>query len=132
MKTEDWETPLSFRYSKEVKGSTIVIVNRMEICQGGPEAGKLTVNGELFCERERFGGPFLLNDTMILIPCFHSGIVSSGFRIVLINLKTKALNIISKQHPVILIDEWIEGCVWFFVSSERINSFREFVRHEEL
>ena len=85
----------------------------MEVCQGGPVVGDLSVNGKIL-EGLRFGGPLLHKDESIILPLFVKKIWNTGFVIVSINLKSLVMNKLSKVFPLAYLSR-VEGLrIYFF------------------
>lgn len=74
----------------ELDGVTLKFSGCMEVCQGGPDACSLAVNGKAVVG-ERFDPSPLLHDGNILIPMRKKGFWKSGY--VLIRLNPSSLKI---------------------------------------
>ena len=101
------EHPTSFQIEKSAGECSVSYQNLMEICQGGPEVGEMSINGSPI-KGCRFGGPFIINGEMIYAPLFKRKFLKSGFVLARINLKTQAVEELSKLLPLIYLSR-VEG-----------------------
>jgi len=81
----------------ELGGQTLEFSDCMEICQGGPEACSLSINGEAIDGR-RFDPSPLVHEGKILIPMRKSGFLRSGYVLVRIDPSSLTIESISKVH----------------------------------
>ena len=51
--------PVYYDNIESSEGKKIAVVGRHEICQGGPQVGKLSIDGEICFSDRSFGGPML-------------------------------------------------------------------------
>lgn len=77
----------------------------IEITQGGPEVGVLSINDKDVLNK-RFGGPILFDSEKLYAPCFVRTFFSIGFKLYEICLETlETKEVSSKIYPMIdLID----------------------------
>ena len=98
-----FENSIDFKSEKERETFSVKYDNLMELCQGGPEIGNVSINGILI-EGYRFGGPMLLTENVVYMPMFKRGLFSSGFVLVKIVLETGDMIEFGKVRPLIYLD----------------------------
>ena len=113
-------TPTSLCIKNTVGRFEVVYSNVMEVCQGGPEIGSLSINGEEIVGR-RFGGPFIARNDVILIPEFKRKFVKSGFVLCVIDLTSGSSTEKSKLLPLIYLDRVEGNKVYFFEDVDRVK-----------
>lgn len=106
------ENPIQFDTEKILNDNKINYSNLIEICQGGPEIGNLSVNGKLI-EKHRFGGPCILSNTDIFVPMYVKSFFYSGFKLAKINIKTLKINILGKSKNLIFLDRIENDKIYF-------------------
>lgn len=80
--------------------------------------GKLLINGnDLF--KYNFGGPFLYNDTLIIIPVYTKGLFFSGFKIAQINLEDCNIQIKGKLNDFIFLQKVENGKIYYCIDLEK-------------
>lgn len=96
------EDPFNFRYDLEINDNIHIKYHSfIEVTQGGPEIGIISINGKDISNK-KFGGPFLYDEKYIYAPCFVKNILSSGFKLCEIKLKNLEVKEISnKIYPVV-------------------------------
>jgi hypothetical protein len=94
----------------------------MEIAQGGPEIGTLSINGKILSPSLRFGGPAIYKDGTIYVPVFIRRFCISGFRICKINSETLDIEIIGKMKALIFLDKIEDDLIYFFEDLDRTKS----------
>ena len=114
------EHPTSFQIEKSINGYSIFYQNLMEICQGGPEVGEISINGDLLAGY-RFGGPLITDEGAIYAPLFKRKFLRTGFVLAKINLATRNVEELSKIMPLIYLSR-IEGDrVYYFTNLDGQN-----------
>ena len=58
----------------------------MEVNQGSPLVGSLSINGQVIIKEQGFGGPLLYFNRKIYIPVFIKRFCVVGFRLAILNL----------------------------------------------
>lgn len=115
------ENPLSFNTDIVLPNNKrILYLKLIEICQGGPEVGILSIN-EKIIEKELFGGPLLYKDDYIYVPCFKRKWFNSGFYIAKINIETLNYTFISDMHPVIDLINIKDDIIYFYKDINQHN-----------
>jgi hypothetical protein len=113
------ETPISFRIKiNSPNGKEIFYSNVYEICQGCPEVGKLSIDGNII-KREVFGGPLLYENGFIYVPCFKRKWFNSGFYLARIDTSTLEVVIISEMYQIIDLIKIENNIIYFYNSLEQ-------------
>ena len=120
-----------FNYSVRLNlpnGKEILYLNRYEICQGCPQVGKLSIDGNII-KKEVFGGPLLYENVFIYIPCFKRKWFNSGFYLTRINTSTLEVSIISEMFQIIDLIK-IENSIIYFYDSLQLLLFKsEYIKN---
>ena len=97
-------SPINFSAKFNFKNDIVEYVDLSEITQGGPEIGKLFINNEPFLKEKNFGGPLLYYGKRhcIILPIYTEFFFNNGFKIIVINLKSKKYKISKKMEKIIL------------------------------
>ena len=66
----------------------------MEVNQGSPLVGSLSINGQVIIKEQGFGGPLLYFNRKIYIPVFIRRFCVVGFRLAILNLDDYQLSIL--------------------------------------
>lgn len=93
----------------------------MEISQGGPEVGKISVNGKLIATF-LFGGPIIYQDNYIYAPVFIRKFFKSGFRIAKINVQNLEVQVLGKYFNLIFLDKIDNQKIYFFLDMDKTIS----------
>ncbi len=107
-----FEDPINFDIKKKVGEIEIVYSALMEITQGGPEVGNISINGKLL--EGRFGGPSIINERYFYAPIQINKIFGAGFRIAIINLENFEMKIIGKIIDLVFIDKVYQNRIYYF------------------
>ncbi len=107
-----FEDPLQFITQKKVGGIEIIYSDLMEISQGGPEVGNLSINGKMV--EGRFGGPSLLNENCMYVPAQVKRFLGTGFKLARINTVTLKVEYLSKVKDLIFLEKIENNRVYFF------------------
>jgi hypothetical protein len=97
-----FENPIEFEINKKFNEFDIRYTNLVEVCQGGPEIGKLTINGISFTDY-LFGGPILFHDNKVYAPVFIKKTFKSGFQLAEIDLTCFEINKMGKIKVLIFL-----------------------------
>jgi len=114
MKSGKFDTPFDFNPSLNIENYHIEYVNLIEVCQGGPLVGQLSINGELI-SYYRFGGPFLYTSDCIYVPA----LIHSAFVLAHIDLKTNDVKLIGGQKGLISLEKMEGNKIYYYDSLER-------------
>lgn len=111
------EDPLNFKSDILLNGNYHIKYHSfMEITQGGPEVGVLSINDNDILNK-RFGGPILFDVEHLYAPCFVRTFFSVGFRLCGINLETlETKKVSSKIYPIIDLIDVTEKGISFYKS----------------
>ena len=75
-----FENPTQFRQHKESGDVIVSYSNLMEISQGGPEIGDLSINGKLIGDY-RFWGPCIVDGEFVYAPVYVKKFFGTGFKL---------------------------------------------------
>jgi len=107
-----FEDPIQFDIKKKVGDVEIAYSNLMEISQGGPEVGNLSINGKML--EGRYGGPAICKDEYLYVPAHVKKFLGTGFKLARINTNTLEVEHLGKTKDLIFLDK-IEGIhIYFF------------------
>lgn len=112
------ESPIGFIIDKNINGHRVKYIDLKEVCQGGPEIGCLLIN-ETQLSSSLFGGPFLCQENKIYLPMYINNFLSSGFKLVTIDLITHEQIILSGLKKMIYLDKIENGIVYFYEDMRR-------------
>lgn len=80
------ETPLDFQEKFLFDNWEVSYLDLMEVNQGSPLVGSLSINGQVIIKEQGFGGPLLYFNRKIYIPVFIRRFCVAGFRLAILNL----------------------------------------------
>ena len=80
------ETPLDFQERFLFDNWEVSYLDLMEVNQGSPLVGSLSINGQVIIKEQGFGGPLLYFNRKIYIPVFIRRFCVVGFRLAILNL----------------------------------------------
>ena len=115
----DIETPLSFQTKKACGSHTVEVRELREICQGGPDVGKMFLNGEWLFDKVFVGGPFVIVDGQLLIPVFVRRLFARGFQFSRVDLGTNQIFPLTDVVDLVWLDEVIGNEAFFFCDMQR-------------
>jgi len=100
-------------YTEE--GYTIKYSNFIEIAQGGPEVGTLTIDGKTVgVKGDYFGGPPFFHQGKMFVPILKKAVLGRHFKICVINLSDRSIKEIGDKEELALISKVDETLVYFF------------------
>jgi hypothetical protein len=106
-----FESPINFETTKKYGSDEIKYFDLFETSQGGPEVGKLNINGIRI--EGNFGGPCIIkNDHLVLTSWVRCWFVYK-FRISIISLKTLKIEYLGNCKNLIYLNK-IEGNIIYF------------------
>ncbi len=112
-----WENPIQFEVKKKSGNVELVYSDLMEISQGGPEVGNLSINGEIV--QGLYGGPALCRSDYVYVPAYVKKILGAGFRLAKIDVATLEVELLGKTKDLIFLDR-VEGSqIYFFEDLDR-------------
>jgi len=110
------ETPMNFK-TKITKDVTLVYSDLMELCQGGPEVGDVTIDNVKI--QGRYGGPVLFDEKYIYIPVYERSFFSSGFKLARVKKTDKSIQIFGKIKNLIYLSNIEDNKIYFFEDVNR-------------
>ena len=119
-----FENPIQFDIKKKVGDVEIIYSHLMEISQGGPEVGSLSINGKTV--EGRYGGPAICKDEYVYIPAHVKKFLRTGFKLTRINVNTLEVEQLSKTQDLIFLDKIDGNRIYFFEDiSKTIHRYYE-------
>lgn len=88
------ETPLDFQEKFLFDNWEVSYLDLMEVNQGSPLVGSLSINGQVIIKEQGFGGPLLYFNRKIYIPVFIRRFCVVGFRLATLNLDNLSIEYI--------------------------------------
>jgi hypothetical protein len=113
-----YESPMFFLTRQTINGLEISYSDLMEVCQGGPEVGILSVNGNPI-PSYRFGGPLLYNNGYLYAPAFDRRWL---FKLAEIDVRTLDVTVRGESQKVIFFDRMENKRLYFFQDMEKTLS----------
>lgn len=113
--------PINFLSEYDINGHKIKYVNFRELGQGGPEVGRIEINGNLYGKSE-YGGPLLQENDKVYIPLLRG----RSFTLTCIDLNTLESKIYNEVTSNILLLKAIEDNVIYFynkLNNENLMSY---------
>ena len=107
-----FEDPIQFDVKKKVGNGEIVYFDLMEISQGGPQVGSLSINGKIV--EGRYGGPIIYDDRYVYAPAHVKKFLGTGFKLSRINMTTLGVEYLSKIKDLIFLDKLEDNRIYFF------------------
>jgi len=120
-----FENPIQFDIRKKVGGVEIAYTDLIEISQGGPEVGTLSVNGKIV--EGHYGGPAICKDEFVYVPAHVKKFLGTGFKLARININTLDVRYFGKTKDLIFLDKMEGNRIYFFEDMSKIIH-----RHYEL
>ncbi|MEJ2881848.1 hypothetical protein [Pedobacter sp. GR22-6] len=115
----NFETPRDFDTLKVNLGVTIEFLDTMEISQGGPVVGSLSINSRRLVGK--FGGPALADETYIYVPMQIRKLFGTSFRLTKINIETLESTFIGELQRLIWLDRVSDDKVYFYGTFDKIK-----------
>lgn len=113
----NFEDPIQFDEFKKIGNVEVSFSNMMEVSQGGPVAGDISINGNKI--PGRFGGPILIEGKYLYLPALVKRILGTGFKLARINLNTLETEHLGKTRFFIYLDKIENNRVYFFEDMEK-------------
>lgn len=108
--------PIYFPDITTGKNEKIEIRNLVEISQGGPNIGKLFINGTPYFDELWFGGPMACHDNDVYLTIRAKGIFFNGFKLCKINTDNKELSVLKVSSDIVWIKR-IDNSVLYYLKS---------------
>lgn len=108
------ETPLDFQEKFLFDNWEVSYLDLMEVNQGSPLVGSLSINGQVFIKEQGFGGPLLYFNRKIYIPVFIRRFCVVGFRLATLNLDDLSIEYIGGIEDLVYLKEIKDNRIYFY------------------
>ena len=108
------ETPLDFQEKFLFDKWEVSYLDLMEVNQGSPLVGSLSINGQVIIQEQGFGGPLLYFNRKIYIPVFIRRFWVVGFRLAILNLDDLSIEYIGGIEDLIYLKEIKDNRIYFY------------------
>lgn len=108
------ETPFEFQEKNFFDQREVSYLDLMEVNQGSPLVGSLSINGQVIIKEQGFGGPLLYFNRKIYIPVFIRRFCVVGFRLATLNLDDLSIEYIGGVEDLIYLKEIRDNRIYFY------------------
>ena len=108
------ETPLDFQEKFLFDNWEVSYLDLMEVNQGSPLVGSLSINGQVIIKEQGFGGPLLYFNRKIYIPVFIRRFCVVGFRLAILNVDDLSIEYIGGIEDLIYLKEIKGNRIYFY------------------
>ena len=108
------ETPLEFQEKNFFDEWEVSYLDLMEVNQGSPLVGSLSINGQVIIQEQGFGGPLLYFNRKIYIPVFIRRFCVVGFRLAILNLDDLSIEYIGGIEDLVYLKEIKGNRIYFY------------------
>ena len=108
------ETPLDFQENFLFDKWDVSYLDLMEVNQGSPLVGSLSINGQVIIKEQGFGGPLLYFNRKIYIPVFIRRFCVVGFRLAILNLDDLSIEYIGGIEDLVYLKEIRGNRIYFY------------------
>ena len=108
------ETPLDFQEKFLFDNWEVSYLDLMEVNQGSPLVGSLSINGQVIIKEQGFGGPLLYFNRKIYIPVFIRRFCIVGFRLAILNLDDLSIEYIGGIEDLVYLKEIKDNRIYFY------------------
>ena len=108
------ETPLDFQEKFLFENWEVSYLDLMEVNQGSPLVGSLSINGQFIIKEQGFGGPLLYFNRKIYIPVFIRRFCVVGFRLAILNLDDLSIEYIGGIEDLVYLKEIKDNRIYFY------------------
>lgn len=108
------ETPLDFQEKFLFDNWEVSYLDLMEVNQGSPLVGSLSINGQVIIKEQGFGGPLLYFNRKIYIPVFIRRFCVVGFRLATLNVDDLSIKYIGDIEDLIYLKEIKGNRIYFY------------------
>ena len=108
------ETPLDFQEKNFFDKWEVSYLDLMEVNQGSPLVGSLSINGQAIIKEQGFGGPLLYFNRKIYIPVFIRRFCVVGFRLAILNLDDLSIEYIGGIEDLVYLKEIKDNRIYFY------------------
>ena len=109
------ETPLDFQEKNIFDQWEVSYLDLMEVNQGSPLVGSLSINGQVIIKEQGFGGPLLYSNRKIYIPVFIRRFWVVGFRLAILNLDDLSIEYIGGIEDLVYLKEIRGNRIYFYI-----------------
>jgi hypothetical protein len=108
------DTPQYFNPEIRQNSHIIEYKNVLEVGQGGPRVGEITVDGIALSPGLKFGGPLLADGSFIFAPILKKKFLGSYFSLVKVNLTSGNLVDFNLKEDLIFLDRIEAGSLIYY------------------
>ena len=108
------ETPLEFQEKNIFDEWEVSYLDLMEVNQGSPLVGSLSINGQVIIQEQGFGGPLLYFNRKIYIPVFIRRFWVVGFRLAILSLDDLSIEYIGGIEDLVYLKEIKDNRIYFY------------------
>ena len=108
------ETPLEFQEKNFFDEWEVSYLDLMEVNQGSPLVGSLSINDQVITQEQGFGGPLLYSNRKIYIPVFIRRFLVVGFRLAILNLDDLSIEYIGGIEDLVYLKEIKDNRIYFY------------------
>ena len=108
------ETPLEFQKKNFFDEWEVSYLDLMEVNQGSPLVGSLSINDQVITQEQGFGGPLLYSNRKIYIPVFIRRFCLVGFRLAILNLDDLSIEYIGGIEDLVYLKEIKGNRIYFY------------------
>ena len=108
------ETPLDFQEKFLFENWEVSYLDLMEVNQGSPLVGSLSINGQVIIQEQGFGGPLLYFNRKIYIPVFIRRFWIVGFRLAILSLDDLSIEYIGGIEDLVYLKEIKDNRIYFY------------------
>ena len=108
------ETPLDFQENFLFDKWEVSYLDLMEVNQGSPLVGSLSINGQVIIKEQGFGGPLLYSNRKIYIPVFIRRFCLVGFRLAILSLDDLSIEYIGGIEDLVYLKEIKDNRIYFY------------------
>ncbi|QEY26139.1 hypothetical protein [Neisseria zalophi] len=122
LKINPLDTPTNFQTNFFIDGFEIEYINLIEVNQGSPLVGNLSINQKIYSNKLQFGGPFLYDKKFLYIPVFIRRFCIVGFKLAKLDLSNLAIQYIGNIEDLIYLNK---------IENEKIYFYTGIYKHSE-
>ena len=125
------ETPLDFQEKFLFDNWEVSYHDLMEVNQGSPLVGSLSINGQIIIKAQGFGGPLLYFNRKIYIPVFIRRFCVVGFRLATLNVDDLSIEYIGDIEDLVYLKEIKDNRIYFYTDIY-INTEKNLILYEQI
>ena len=125
------ETPLDFQEKNFFDEWEVSYLDLMEVNQGSPLVGSLSINGQVIIKEQGFGGPLLYFNRKIYIPVFIRRFCVVGFRLAILNLDNLSIEYIGGIEDLVYLKEIKDNRIYFYTDIYK-NTEKNLTLYEQI